>query len=145
MLGHRHGRSLSSAVAASPLGEPVTDLPEDPTYAVGRSEHETQRLQRQGQVYAPLTRRLLVDAGIGRGMRVLDVGCGAGDLAPTGRRVHGEGTVAQNRRTKMSYSRLLVYLQPRIAHPAGLPPRQPALMSGWRVAPDSYEDISSSG
>ena len=53
----------------------------DPTYVVGRSDAETQRLQRQGQLYGPLTRRLLVDAGVGQGMRVLDVGSGAGDVA----------------------------------------------------------------
>ena len=54
---------------------------QDPDYVMGRSEHETRRLQRQAQLYSPLTRRLLVDAGIGQGMRVLDVGSGAGDVA----------------------------------------------------------------
>ena len=54
---------------------------DDPTYLVGRSEEETQRLQRQAQLYGPLTRRLCVDAGVGQGMRVLDVGSGAGDVA----------------------------------------------------------------
>src|SRR5215204_5640520 len=50
-------------------------------YLLGRSDHETARLQRQAQLYGPLTRRLLVEAGIGSGMRVLDVGSGAGDVA----------------------------------------------------------------
>ena len=54
---------------------------DDPTYVVGRSDAETRRLVRQAQLYAPLTRRLLVDAGVGQGMRVLDVGSGAGDVA----------------------------------------------------------------
>lgn len=54
---------------------------EDPGYIVGRTEHETQRLHRQGQLYGPLTRRLFMEAGIGPGMRVLDVGSGAGDVA----------------------------------------------------------------
>ncbi len=54
---------------------------DDPAYVVGRSDAETQRLQRQAQLYGPLTRRLLVDAGVGQGMRVLDVGSGAGDVA----------------------------------------------------------------
>jgi SAM-dependent methyltransferase len=40
------------------------------------------------------TRRLLVDAGIGAGMRVLDIGCGAGDVALlTGELVGGRGEV----------------------------------------------------
>jgi tRNA A58 N-methylase Trm61 len=54
---------------------------EDPGYVMGRTEHETQRLRRQGQLYGPLTRRLLVAAGVGLGMRILDVGSGAGDVA----------------------------------------------------------------
>jgi ubiquinone/menaquinone biosynthesis C-methylase UbiE len=53
----------------------------DPVYVLGRSDEETQRLQRQAQLYNPLTRRLLVAAGVGQGMRVLDVGSGAGDVA----------------------------------------------------------------
>ena len=50
-------------------------------YLLGRSDHETARLQRQAQLYGPLTRRLFIEAGIGSGMRVLDVGSGAGDVA----------------------------------------------------------------
>jgi SAM-dependent methyltransferase len=53
----------------------------EPVYLLGRSEHETARLQRQAQLYGPLTRRLFVEAGVGSGMRVLDVGSGAGDVA----------------------------------------------------------------
>jgi 2-polyprenyl-3-methyl-5-hydroxy-6-metoxy-1,4-benzoquinol methylase len=50
-------------------------------YALGHSERELNRLTRQAQAFEPLTRRLLIDAGIDSGMRVLDVGCGSGDLA----------------------------------------------------------------
>jgi ubiquinone/menaquinone biosynthesis C-methylase UbiE len=53
----------------------------DPPYLVGRSDHETMRLLRQAQVYGPLTRRLLTEAGVGLGMHVLEVGSGAGDVA----------------------------------------------------------------
>jgi SAM-dependent methyltransferase len=53
----------------------------DPGYVMGRTAHETGRLRRQGQLYGPLTRRLLEAAGVGAGMRVLDVGSGAGDVA----------------------------------------------------------------
>ena len=50
-------------------------------YALGRSEAETARLIRQHQIYGPITRQLLTAAGITSGMRVLDVGSGAGDVA----------------------------------------------------------------
>ena len=50
-------------------------------YAMGRSEAETERLIRQSGLYAPFTWRLFEQAGLGPGMRVLDVGTGAGDVA----------------------------------------------------------------
>ena len=51
------------------------------TYVLGRSEAETERLIRQAQIYAPFTRHFFVSAGITAGMKVLDVGSGAGDVA----------------------------------------------------------------
>ena len=51
------------------------------TYALGRSEAETRRLIVQNQIYAPLTRRFFEAAGIGVGMKVLEIGSGAGDVA----------------------------------------------------------------
>lgn len=53
----------------------------DAAYALGRSAGEDDRLQLQAQVYDPFTRQLFIDAGITTGMKVLDVGCGAGDVA----------------------------------------------------------------
>ncbi len=50
-------------------------------YAMGSGEAETERLIRQSDLYASFTRRLLIEAGLGPGMRVLDVGSGAGDVA----------------------------------------------------------------
>ena len=52
-----------------------------PAYLMGRSEAETRRLMAQHRLYGPFTRRLLEEAGIGEGMKVLDVGSGAGDVA----------------------------------------------------------------
>ena len=51
-----------------------------PAYLMGRSEAETRRLMAQHQLYSRFTRRLLEDAGIAEGMKVLDVGSGAGDV-----------------------------------------------------------------
>ena len=49
-------------------------------YALGRSQEEYARLARQGELFRPMTRRLFEDAGIATGMRVLDLGSGAGDV-----------------------------------------------------------------
>ena len=50
-------------------------------YALGYSERELKRLRRQAQLVNPITRQYLIEAGIEPGMRVLDVGSGAGDVA----------------------------------------------------------------
>jgi SAM-dependent methyltransferase len=51
------------------------------TYALGHSEQELERLSRQAQAFEPFTRQLLQQAEMSAGMRVLDVGCGSGDVA----------------------------------------------------------------
>jgi ubiquinone/menaquinone biosynthesis C-methylase UbiE len=53
----------------------------DAIYALGYTEDELRRLTDQGQLYASSTRALLLDAGIGPGMSVLDVRCGPGDVS----------------------------------------------------------------
>lgn len=50
-------------------------------YALQRTPEEMQRLLIQSQVINPSTRRMLEMAGITTGMRVLDIGSGAGDVA----------------------------------------------------------------
>lgn len=50
-------------------------------YALGRSSHEYARLARQAEILSPMTKRVFSEAGIGRGMKVLDLGSGAGDVA----------------------------------------------------------------
>ena len=52
----------------------------DATYVMGHPKGEEQRLQRLGQLLYPSTRRLFEQAGITSGMKVLDVGSGAGDV-----------------------------------------------------------------
>ena len=55
----------------------------DAEYTMGRSEEETQRLIEQSQLYDDVTRRFFLRSGIAKGMKVLDVGSGAGDVALT--------------------------------------------------------------
>lgn len=64
-------------------GQPTGAAEADDTYVLGRSDTETRRLILQGRFQNPFTKRLLEDAGIAPGMKVLDVGSGAGDVALT--------------------------------------------------------------
>lgn len=50
-------------------------------YALGRSQDETRRLIWSATTQRTQIQRFLGDAGIGAGMRVLDVGCGPGDIS----------------------------------------------------------------
>jgi SAM-dependent methyltransferase len=49
-------------------------------YVLGHTPIEQQRLIRQARCLAPVTAHFLRDAGIAAGMRVLDIGCGMGDV-----------------------------------------------------------------
>ncbi len=51
------------------------------TYVLGHSSREIERLKTQARLIDPITKRIFHEAGIGPGMRVLDVGSGAGDVA----------------------------------------------------------------
>ena len=53
----------------------------DATYTLGRTTHETTRLIEQSRIYGESTQRLCKRAGITEGMRVLEIGSGAGDVA----------------------------------------------------------------
>jgi ubiquinone/menaquinone biosynthesis C-methylase UbiE len=48
---------------------------------LGHSESELQRLLNQSHFYGELTEEVLKRAGIAKGMHILDVGCGAGDVS----------------------------------------------------------------
>ena len=66
----------------------------DAEYTMGRSESETDRLIKQSELYDDVTRRFFLRSGIAKGMKVLDVGSGAGDVALTlAEFVGDEGTV----------------------------------------------------
>jgi SAM-dependent methyltransferase len=65
-----------------------------PDYLFGQSAGEAERLRLQARMFAPYTARFLEDAGISSGMKVLDVGTGAGDVALLAAGLVGqEGTV----------------------------------------------------
>src|SRR5947209_4469612 len=50
-------------------------------YVLGHTDAELKRLAAQAHLIDPITQRFLLSAGIREGMRVLDVGSGAGDVA----------------------------------------------------------------
>jgi ubiquinone/menaquinone biosynthesis C-methylase UbiE len=54
---------------------------EDADYAFDRGRAEYERLIEQAEIFRPLTERMLRSAGVGAGMHVLDIGCGAGDVS----------------------------------------------------------------
>ena len=54
---------------------------DQPTYVLGHSQSELERLGQQSRLFGEFTEELLRKAGIAPGMRVIDVGCGAGDVA----------------------------------------------------------------
>lgn len=50
-------------------------------YAAGHSERELDRLSLPARRFEPFTRQLFREAGLRSGMRLLDAGCGCGDVA----------------------------------------------------------------
>ena len=64
------------------------------THVLGHSPAEIQRLKNQATMLRRVTERLLRNAGIEAGMRVLDLGCGAGDVSMLAAELVGpEGSV----------------------------------------------------
>ena len=61
-------------ITGDPVGRSVD-------YELGHSEREFARLGHQAQIIGPFTRQIFREAGIGPGMRVLDVGSGNGQVA----------------------------------------------------------------
>ena len=70
---------ISSRLSWRTPGRPIM-ASQQADYVLGHTSVEQQRLIRQARVLAPLTERFLRDAGISSGMRVLDIGCGMGDV-----------------------------------------------------------------
>lgn len=60
------------------------------TYVLGQAPEAIQRLLKQGQLLNPLTLKVLEEAGITTGMKVLDLGCGPGDVSLLAAQLVGE-------------------------------------------------------
>jgi 2-polyprenyl-3-methyl-5-hydroxy-6-metoxy-1,4-benzoquinol methylase len=69
-------RAGYSATDAGSAGESS-----QPSYVLGHSDAELDRLTAQARQLEPITRQFFEEAGIGAGMHVLDVGSGAGDVS----------------------------------------------------------------
>ncbi len=103
-----HDVSLTAATPPTPDDAPRA-------YPLGDAESELARLIRQGEFFAELTRQFLLAAGLRRGMRVLDIGCGAGDVSLLAAAIVGpEGSVVGVDRSDAA-----VTLAARRAHAAG--------------------------
>src|SRR4030081_562610 len=60
------------------VGDPAGD---GRAYVLGHTDGELQRLTTQASLIDPITRQFLRDAGVTAGMRILDIGSGAGHVA----------------------------------------------------------------
>ena len=57
------------------------EAPRAHEYELGHSDREIKRLQLQAQLVDPFTREFFQKAGLTTGMKVLEIGCGAGDTS----------------------------------------------------------------
>jgi len=64
-------------------------LTDDHHYLLGHTEHELRRLDVQGRLYRYTTLRAFQEGGLRSGMRVLDIGCGSGDVTLTAAEIVG--------------------------------------------------------
>jgi len=63
-------------------------------YVLGHSDGELARLEEQAELFREQTEYILLKGGLAPGMRVLDVGCGVGDVALAAARIVGpDGSV----------------------------------------------------
>src|SRR5689334_6310722 len=60
-------------------------------YVMGHDDRERRRLSLQASILNPLSDQLLRRAGLSAGLRVLDIGCGVGELSMVAARLVGPG------------------------------------------------------
>jgi FkbM family methyltransferase len=74
---------MSQVASSDPHIDQVRELPQlsDVPYILGHSNAELRRLMLQAALLKPITKRLLLETGLQPGMRVLDIGCGSGDVS----------------------------------------------------------------
>src|SRR5580765_611744 len=70
------------------------------TYVMGHDDRERRRLSLQASILNPLSDQLLRRAGLSAGLRVLDIGCGVGELSMVAARLDPRVVV------RMAHSRL---------------------------------------
>jgi len=63
------------------MTDPRREVGAESNYVLGHSQREIERLKGQARLIDPITQRFFREAGLTTGMRVLDVGSGAGDVA----------------------------------------------------------------
>ncbi|MEZ4865976.1 MAG: class I SAM-dependent methyltransferase [Caldilineaceae bacterium] len=63
------------------LSTTLSSTEQQPSYVLGHSNREFERLIQQSRFYGELTEEILRKAGVKSGMAVLDIGCGPGDVA----------------------------------------------------------------
>ena len=86
-------------------------------YVLGHSEREILRLAYQARMIRPITERLLRKVNIGPGKRVLDLGCGIGDVTMLAAELVGSTGLVVG----IDRNRKVLTLAAERAHAAGLP------------------------
>src|SRR6478736_845151 len=64
-------------------------MADENSYVMGHDDRERRRLLLQASILNPLTEQLFRRAGLSSGMRVLDIGCGVGDVSLLAARLVG--------------------------------------------------------
>ena len=72
---------INDSAATQLVPESAPNPEEPPKYVLQHSEQELRRLETQGSFLRAATHDFLQRTGVAKGMRVLDIGCGVGDVS----------------------------------------------------------------